>query len=374
MRKVLFVFACLFAFGLCPAQADGGKVYKYTYELGENGHHFCDVEDIYLPDEDVRVVEFLLGWRESTGCMLSMRITDFFKSNRRSPAAVLGKQADVKGNEDGIWSLNGSLTLSNGEVWSVRPFLLNNAWKEDSEGIPGMGITDFALVFGRVSSSSKTALGGMSKVQRNAYVADRLSKYDISNFTVGGYTFSLESIHTAPTMRAVLRTLRSKTGADAWFDYSAAPQARQPVAPQRTPQVQQPQVQQPSAQITRFDMEHNVKKQGRTGANIVFSCSLRNLAGRTLQASAFFYREDGSVLMDANRNFYTISTGQVSVNTNLAPTYAASRFTDVRMFIPYGELHLPAGRHSLKVKMSIFDIATGQELAQSDFVHFYWEK
>ena len=155
MRKVLFVFACLFAFGLCPAQADGGKVYKYTYELGENGHHFCDVEDIYLPDEDVRVVEFLLGWRESTGCMLSMRITDFFKSNRRSPAAVLGKQADAKGNEDGIWSLNGSLTLSNGEVWSVRPFLLNNAWKEDSEGIPGMGITDFALVFGRYLPAPK---------------------------------------------------------------------------------------------------------------------------------------------------------------------------------------------------------------------------
>ena len=374
MKKVLFVFACLFAFGFCPARADEGKVYKYTYELSESGRHLCDVEDLSLSSPGVRVVGFLVGWTEQVGCILSMRITDIFPSGQRSPVAVLGKRADAGGNENGVWHLDGTLRLSNGEVWTVRPFFLQSSIKEEFKEEPEMGVVDFSLDFNRVASSSKTALDGMSKAQRHAYVADCLGKYDISNFTLGGYTISFESIHTAPTMRAVLRTLRSKSGADAWFDCLVAPPARQPVAPQRTPQVQQPQVQQPSAQITRFDMEHNVKKQGRTGANIVFSCSLRNLAGRTLQASAFFYREDGSVLMDANRNFYTVSTGQVSVNTNLTPTYAASRFTDVRMFIPYGELHLPAGRHSLKVKMSLFDMATGQELAQSDFVHFYWEK
>ena len=97
------------------------------------------------------------------------------------------------------------------------------------------------------------------------------------------------------------------------------------------------------------------------------------MAGRTVQASAFFYHEDGRPLTDTNRNYYTVSNGQVSVNTNLTPVYQASTFTNVRMFIPYGELHLPHGKHSLKVKMSLFDIQTGQELAQSDFVYFYWE-
>ena len=97
------------------------------------------------------------------------------------------------------------------------------------------------------------------------------------------------------------------------------------------------------------------------------------MVGRTVQASAFFYHRDGRLLMDTNRNFYTISNGQVSVNMNLTPAYQATTFTNARMFIPYGELHLPHGKYSLKVKISLFDIMTGQELAQSDFAYFFWE-
>lgn len=181
----------------------------------------------------------------------------------------------------------------------------------------------------------------------------------------------MASASTAPTLRAMLNALRKKVGEDKSFVYT--PPAKRQTPPQYTPPTQQNSVPQPSAKITHFDMEHNIRMQKFIGANIVFSCNLYNMAGRTVQASAFFYLEDGRPLMDTNRNYYTISSGQVSANTNLTPIYPASTFTNVRVFIPYSELHLPHGRYSLKAKISLFDILTGQELAQSDFVYFYWE-
>ena len=156
LKKVLFVFACLFAFGFCPAQADEGKVYKYTYELSESGRHLCDVEDLSLSSPGVRVVGFLVGWTEQVGCILSMRITDIFPSGQRSPVAVLGKRADAGGNENGVWHLYGTLRLSNGEMWTVRPFFLQSSIKEEFKEEPEMGVVDFSLDFNRVAVAGKS--------------------------------------------------------------------------------------------------------------------------------------------------------------------------------------------------------------------------
>ncbi len=375
MIKVLFIYTLLATLSVQQVWADGRQATPYTYQLMDGGwHNYATSKSFSLPSSGILGFDLEVTMKKGFSCMLTINFTESARQGN-SKVALLGNRASIEGNASGFLNLNGSLTLSNGERLTFSPFQVYDNRAAQFKGNKKIGNSALLMNLTDVASSSQTDLGSMGIHQKHAYLVERLSRYDISSIAVGGYTFSLSSVHTAPTLRAMLGSLRKKVGEDESFVYNppTSSASRKQVSPSYTPPVRQYTAPQPSAEITSFATEHNIKMNRRTGMNVVFSCNICNMVGRTVQASAFFYHRDGRLLMDTNRNFYTISNGQVSVNMNLTPAYQATTFTNARMFIPYGELHLPHGKYSLKVKISLFDIMTGQELAQSDFAYFFWE-
>lgn len=100
--------------------------------------------------------------------------------------------------------------------------------------------------------------------------------------------------------------------------------------------------------------------------------TVRNKKDVPIEASAYFYLDNGEKLKDYNGSYKT-GDGQVSVGTNLKPTYESTIWHDLRLRIPISELHLSEEvTYNLKVKLIIWDKggAKSVELGQSEFVIF----
>ena len=65
--------------------------------------------------------------------------------------------------------------------------------------------------------------------------------------------------------------------------------------------------------------------------------------------------KSGSALRDRAAGAALVQDdGQVSASVTVTPKYASATFPDVVVFMPYSQLHLAAGRHSLGVKAGAF--------------------
>lgn len=111
-------------------------------------------------------------------------------------------------------------------------------------------------------------------------------------------------------------------------------------------------------------LEENVEEGGEAGVRVHAHFNVRNLFGENCKAVAWFYdARTGEPLKDQNGKFAT-GTGEVSVSVDFVPNYLSADFTDVPFFIPYDELHLPEGEHTVKFQIGLFHQLPGDQMQQ----------
>ena len=98
-----------------------------------------------------------------------------------------------------------------------------------------------------------------------------------------------------------------------------------------------------------FDVYEGIQK----GIRIHMQFNLKNLKGNSCKAMLQFYFDSGLPLLDYNGRFNS-SDGKVSVCTEFSPQYDSSDFHDLVLFMPYDELHLSSGEHSLKMEAALY--------------------
>ena len=118
--------------------------------------------------------------------------------------------------------------------------------------------------------------------------------------------------------------------------------ARSPIDPQTA-----------TASFQQIWLEKNVEESGERGLRIHLQFNLENLKGVPCRAAAWFYFDTGLPLLDYNGRYNTVD-GKVSVGTDFSPSSDSSDFNDFVLFIPYEELHLPNGEHSLLLDARLF--------------------
>ncbi|WP_153798083.1 M12 family metallopeptidase [Foetidibacter luteolus] len=115
--------------------------------------------------------------------------------------------------------------------------------------------------------------------------------------------------------------------------------------------------------LKNITLDHNVYIGGKYGMRIKGTFQVDNAQGRRCKFVTCFYTSNGTPLRDFNQQYYS-SNGNVAVGKDIVPNYSSTLFTNEELFIPYDELHLLNGNHSLKTTTSVFDdqnreIATG---------------
>ena len=103
--------------------------------------------------------------------------------------------------------------------------------------------------------------------------------------------------------------------------------------------------------ITSINTNHNVWKDGKKGMDITVYFNATGFQGKTLYVNLYFYFIDGKPLKDYN-NKYRTNGGDVATHQTYTP-YSDYTSTSVTIFMPYNELHLAKGNHSLKFDASI---------------------
>ena len=107
------------------------------------------------------------------------------------------------------------------------------------------------------------------------------------------------------------------------------------------------------ATINRVWVTHNHRVGREQGLIVHVSVTVKGCQGRPVSVTTWFWRSRGVALRDFDRRNAS-STGQVSASVTVTPKYASATFTDVVVFMPYSQLHLAAGRHTLGVKAGAF--------------------
>ena len=104
----------------------------------------------------------------------------------------------------------------------------------------------------------------------------------------------------------------------------------------------------PNALYRKLWVDFGVYEGIQKGMLIHMQFNIKNLKEKPCRAVAWFYFDSGLPLLDYNGRFNT-SDGKVSVGLDFSPQYDSSDFHDFTLFMPYDELHLSSGEHSLKM-------------------------
>lgn len=118
-----------------------------------------------------------------------------------------------------------------------------------------------------------------------------------------------------------------------------------------------------TAAVHNVRLSHNQTISGIYGVVIYTDFSVDGLSARTGTVTARFSDATGRPLPDGNGDF-TDGTGGVAVSATFSATADSARATEYPLFMPYNELELPPGEHSILVTVTIGD-ETGLALATS---------
>ena len=121
--------------------------------------------------------------------------------------------------------------------------------------------------------------------------------------------------------------------------------------------------------IQRLWVDHNILEDGRKGMRIHLEFTTHNLLNIECEAAAYFYYSNGTPLRDFNSSYRDVS-GDVSHGERFTPPYYDTRYSDFTMFMPYDELHMSQGQHSLKFMVQMYDLATSTKFATSEWSYF----
>jgi hypothetical protein len=124
-----------------------------------------------------------------------------------------------------------------------------------------------------------------------------------------------------------------------------------------------------------IDIEHNVYADGKKGMRITIKFDIAGALSVSHRMVCYFYTADGTALVDKN-GVYATTNNKVSVGKDFTPGYANATYSSFGLFMPYEELHMGCGEHSLKFKVVAWDKSTAdwEEVADGGYTYFtYWK-
>lgn len=244
------------------------------------------------------------------------------------------KESDSYNYADGVTV---SLDLSNGERLTfekerVEDYLANSENRDK-------GIFSFDVeLFSMTGLSNKTDFDNLTDPQLEDYMTRLLSTYDITCISLLGQRFPITKIRTAPTFDSMFTTLGQKIGRS--FTNGS----------NRKNSTTQTDV---SAKFKRTWLELDVYQNHVKGLRVHANLDVWNAKGKELRMECYFFDSSGRPLKDFNKNFYS-GDGQVCAVMSFRPSYDASTYSDLSVFIPYSELHLSSGYHTIECRTTIF--------------------
>jgi hypothetical protein len=122
---------------------------------------------------------------------------------------------------------------------------------------------------------------------------------------------------------------------------------------------------QPRGTFEKIWVDFDITEARKLGMKIHLKFQVDNLKGAECHVTSFFYFEDGKHLADKNGN-YRSTSGEVCVTSAFTPSRTSCAYNDLALFIPYSELHLSKGVHSLAFRIRLFNQAKQKDIAWSD--------
>ena len=119
---------------------------------------------------------------------------------------------------------------------------------------------------------------------------------------------------------------------------------------------------------------HNVTDPGTNqyGMELFANFTITGYRGRLCRAVAYFFDANMTPLRDMNGQYRT-DTFEVATATDFTPGYDPAEYSGVnelRLFIPYNELHLLRGTHNLFAGVKIYGLPSMEVVGQSGTVPF----
>lgn len=108
------------------------------------------------------------------------------------------------------------------------------------------------------------------------------------------------------------------------------------------------------------------------GMNVFASFTIVGHKGQLCRAVAYFFDADMKPLADTNGQYKT-DTSEVATVIDFTPGFDPATYSganELKLFIPYSELHLTTGSHDLFVSVAIYELPALRSIGQSSTVPF----
>lgn len=196
-------------------------VYPYTKRTFSNNRlNFCMEQ--YAYDSEYEDIGYQIAIEDAPGktVMLLIGMESYGMLDDIKEAIV--EDSRTTNQSDSLYILHGypiSLHLSNGETLSTRQGSIY--YEIISTGFLFFSGEEYIMPFMELlPESDRTDLGGLSAMQRHAYIVTQLSRYNVESITLGDYTFQLGDVRTANTLKAMFADAEKATGDTGKYHYT----------------------------------------------------------------------------------------------------------------------------------------------------------
>lgn len=121
--------------------------------------------------------------------------------------------------------------------------------------------------------------------------------------------------------------------------------------------------------INEIWVDHNVMLEGLRSMIIHVNLDISDRKDEKCYAIAYFYNEDEHPLMNTD-NYFGTKTGEVCAVTHFKPRFDETQYSDLRLSIPYQQLHVTTDKKELFKFLVEIHGAKGKCLTQSEWYNF----
>ncbi|CAN5868051.1 hypothetical protein BH20ACI4_BH20ACI4_35200 [soil metagenome] len=121
-----------------------------------------------------------------------------------------------------------------------------------------------------------------------------------------------------------------------------------------------------------IDVDYNVTENGKSGMRMTINFTVTGLKEKDSYLAIHFQTRDGDPL-PANPGDYRDVKGNLAVFQTLKPDYDETLYKDLKLFLPYDEIDLSAGRHELKMDVDLLD-GKGVSIEHLAYNDFWYEQ
>lgn len=274
--------------------------------------------------------------------------------------------------------------FSNGQNLFLQWFSMKNS--DENAALWMVTLHDLASYLPSVN----TAMAAMDEKQQQVYIVSMLRSYDIKSIAnlalsdskddfVEIRKINFEDLHSAATINAMLDDAEKRFGYYEVFGKVLTKGSPSSNLSEKSvssvsdddEELVDLDVLEKQIVINSVETQHNVIQNGQKGMNIVVDFSVDGMKNKMGWMSTCFYFEDGTPLKDGNKSTmprYGLDNGNVGIEKHFTPSYDCSDL-EGSFFMPYDELHLRAGKFSLKFNCVVFDDEMNQQ-DTSDWQYF----